>query len=114
MTQIADQANALYSRFGGDAELAEIVEMFLGELPGRTATILAQLDASDWDGLRRSAHQLRGAAGSYGFDPITPRAARVESALIQHEPEQQIREAVTALVDLCRRARSGATQPEDK
>ena len=97
----------VYSRLANDPDLREIVDLFVDEMPGRVANMLEQLRAADWEGLRRSAHQLRGAAGSYGFDPISPSAGKVEAAIRDGEPEQRIRETVDELVDLCTRARCG-------
>jgi HPt (histidine-containing phosphotransfer) domain-containing protein len=97
----------LYSSLGGDPDLGGIVELFVNEMPDRVATVLEQLDNSDWEGLRRSTHQLKGAAGSYGFDAISPSAAEVETAVSNGEPEQRIRETVVELVGLCNRATSG-------
>ena len=99
MTQAPMETEPLYSSLGSDPDLAEIVEMFVEEMPDRVAMLLEQLDSSDWEGLRRTAHQLKGAAGSFGFDPISPCAARLETTLADSEPEEQIRKAVDELVD---------------
>ena len=98
----------LYSKLGADPDLSDIVTMFVEEMPDRISKILNQLNASDWEGLRRSAHQLKGAAGSYGFDAISPSAARLEDSILESLPEQQICVAVDGLVEMCRRARSGS------
>ena len=97
----------IYSTLGGDEDLGEIVEMFVDEMPDRVAVLLDQLNDSDWEALRRSAHQLKGAAGSYGFNPISPCAATLEYNIRENEPEEQIRQAVADLADMCRRARAG-------
>ena len=102
----------VYSRLANDPDLREIVELFVEEMPGRVANILEQLQAADWEGLRRSAHQLKGAAGSYGFDPISPSAGKVEAAIRDGEPEARIRETVDELIDLCTRARCGVGQKQ--
>jgi HPt (histidine-containing phosphotransfer) domain-containing protein len=107
MTQVTNGTELVYSTLGGDPDLSEIVALFVAEIPGRVATLLAKLDAGDWEGLRRTAHQLRGAAGSYGFDPLTPSVARLEDATGQHAPEQEIRAAVDSLVALCSRVCAG-------
>jgi len=99
--------DCVYSRLASDPDLREIVDLFVEEMPGRVATMLEQLNAADWDGLRRSSHQLRGAAGSYGFDGISPSAGKVEAAIRDGEPEQRIRETVEELVELCNRTRCG-------
>jgi histidine phosphotransfer protein HptB len=106
-----DQANpnsqCVYSRLAGDADLRDIVDLFVAEMPGRIATLLEQFHSANWEDLRRTAHQLKGAAGSYGFDAISPCAGIVEAALRDGEPETQIRASVNELIGLCSRVRSG-------
>jgi len=108
MTWMPDVTEQLYSTLAADPDLGEIIEMFVEEMPDRVSNLLGLLQESDWEGLRRAAHQLRGAAGSYGFDPITPSASRVEVAIRQDEPEETVRQAVAELVDLCSRVRAGS------
>ncbi|MBU4399903.1 MAG: Hpt domain-containing protein [Planctomycetes bacterium] len=95
----------IYSRLEGDSELADILCLFVEEMPARVAKLLLHLDEGNWEELRRTAHQLKGAAGSYGFEPLSPSANRVERAVRDNEPEEQIRESVLELVDLCGRVR---------
>ncbi len=104
--------DGIYSRLCDDPDLTDILEMFVAEMPGRVDMLLRHLEEQNWESLRRVAHQLKGAAGSYGFETITPAAARVEHAIRDHEPEERIRTAVMELVDLCRRVRTG--QPAEK
>jgi len=108
MSRLIRETGPIYSRLGTDPNLAEIVEMFVEEMPDRIARLLDLYESADWEELRRMAHQLKGAAGSYGFDPISPCAARLETAVREEAPEDQIRAAVDELVGMCRRATSGA------
>lgn len=94
----------LFSTLAEDPDLGEIVEMFVNEMPDRVENLLAQLESEDWDSLRRSAHQLKGAAGSYGFETISPSAANLEDAIRDGNTEEVVRRAVQSLVDLCQRA----------
>ena len=103
-------ADALCSTFGGDPDLHELVDMFVDEMPDRIGSIECFFESQRWEELRRAAHQLKGAAGSYGFDAITPLAARLETAVRQQEPEEQILHAVNDLGALCRRARAGVPE----
>ena len=105
MASDADQVEPLYSNLGGDLLLAEIVDMFVDEVPDRVEKLLEQLSSGDLEGLRRTAHQLKGAAGSYGFETISPCAAGVEDAIRTGEPEEAVRLAVEQLVELCDRVR---------
>lgn len=97
----------LYSMLSEDPDLGEIVEMFVDEMPDRVSNLLFRLESGDWEELRQAAHQLKGAAGSYGFEAISPAAGQVEQAIRDGEPEEDIRRTVDSLVGLCRRARSG-------
>ena len=107
MIPMATSAGPLYSTLDADPDLREIVEMFVEEMPDRTASLLDRANAADWEGLRRVAHQLKGAAGSYGFEPITCSAADLENAVRESRPEEKIRRMVTDLVNLCDRVQVG-------
>ena len=109
MSSTSLQKEPIYSTLVGDPDLEELVELFVSEMPNRIATLESLLAQCDWDSLRRTAHQLKGAAGSYGFAPISPSAARVEDAVRQASPEEKIGQAVAELVELCQRAQ--AKQP---
>lgn len=104
MSYMAASASPLYSTLDADPDLREIVEMFVEEMPDRIAGLLDRTNAADWEGVRRVAHQLKGAAGSYGFEPITQLAAGVEDAVRESRPEDEIRRLVQDLVGLCDRA----------
>jgi HPt (histidine-containing phosphotransfer) domain-containing protein len=107
MVQANASTECVYSSLAGDPELGEIVGMFVEEMPGRAASLLNHFNRKDWDGLRQSAHQLKGAAGSYGFAAISPCAGKLEGVIRDGEPEDRIREVVMELVDLCGRVRCG-------
>jgi HPt (histidine-containing phosphotransfer) domain-containing protein len=108
MEQAIAKDELLYSRLGSDPDLGEIVTMFVEEMPDRIASLMSQLSSGDLENLRRTAHQLKGAAGSYGFDVISPAAGRLESAVKDNESLEQIRAAVEEIVNLCQRVRSGS------
>ncbi len=110
MIDAKSTAEPLYSSLGADPDLAEIVGLFVDEMPARVSALQDLLQAADWESLRRTAHQLKGAAGSYGFGPISPAAAVLETALRENAPEDEIRKSVDELVDLCSRARGGAPE----
>ena len=107
MNTTAGNAELLYSTLADDPDLCEIVDMFVDEMPDRIANLLDQLESGNRKELRRAAHQLKGAAGSYGFDAISPSAATLEKALRSDKPEAEIQRATDSLVALCRRATSG-------
>ncbi|PQO26630.1 Hpt domain-containing protein [Blastopirellula marina] len=100
----------LYSDLGDDPDLAEIVEMFVNEMPDRIESMLHCVDQSDWEGLGRIAHQLKGAAGSYGFGQITPFAARLEHDCRNQATDAEVIKAFRELAGVCRRIRGGVPQ----
>ena len=98
---------AIYSTFGDDPDLGELVEMFVDEMSDRVDTLLKYSTEEDWEALQRTAHQIKGAAGSYGFAQITTLAGRLEEVLRSSEPEDTMKASLDDLVSLCRRIRSG-------
>lgn len=97
----------IYSELASDPDLGIIVEMFVEEMPARIEAIEGLLAAKDWEGLRRTAHQLKGSAGSYGFDPVSPIAAELEAAVREDSTEEDIQRHVDQLVSVCRRVSAG-------
>jgi signal transduction histidine kinase/CheY-like chemotaxis protein/HPt (histidine-containing phosphotransfer) domain-containing protein len=100
----------LYSEYSNEPEMHELIARFVGGLPAQVAKIEAAHARGDVDEVRRFAHQLKGAAGGYGFAPITECAARLEQAARSRSSALPAR--VVTLVAICRRAevspRSGA------
>jgi CheY-like chemotaxis protein len=101
-------SGSLVSELAGDAEMADIVEMFVAELPGKIAAIEDALARQDLATLGAIAHQLKGAAGGYGFPSITEAAMALEVGAKAQEDLDSLRQRLEALADLCQRARAGA------
>lgn len=98
----------IYSSLAVDPDLAEIVEMFVDEMPDRVAAIAEAWTSGDLEHLGRLAHQLKGAAGSYGFDEVTPYAAALERTARGGGAEEEIAQATEELISLCSWIRGGA------
>ena len=98
----------LRSEFADDPEMADLVELFTGELPKRISALTEAVSRGDHAALQRLAHQLKGAAPGYGYPTIGQAAARVEDPLRDAADLGAALEAVTPLVDeliaLCRSA----------
>jgi signal transduction histidine kinase/CheY-like chemotaxis protein/HPt (histidine-containing phosphotransfer) domain-containing protein len=95
----------LVSAIGADPTMAAIVSKFTAGLRDRGAAIqeAARTGAPE---LRRLVHQLRGAAGGYGFPAITEAAARLEQSLIDGARPTEVGPQVEEIVQLCGRARA--------
>ena len=100
-------SDALVSELA-DHDMLELVEMFVASLPDRIAAIEKAIDTRDLATLARLVHQLKGAAGGYGFPSITEAAREIHPDRMAREDPETLRHQVRALVDLCRRARAGA------
>jgi HPt (histidine-containing phosphotransfer) domain-containing protein len=100
----------VYSSLATDPDLGELVDLFVQEMPDRINVLEAQANSRDWNQLTRAAHQIKGAAGSYGFGEITPYAARLEAVAREALQEENILAALNELLGLCRRVRSGTPQ----
>ncbi len=101
------QTTPIYSEFGGDEDLGELVEMYVDEMPGRIQAMVETLAAKDWEGLARLAHQLKGASGSYGFMPISQVAAQLENALKKNSEPEEIDRFFQQTINVCQRAKAG-------
>lgn len=104
------QPPPLLSEFQGDADMAELIEFFVDELKDRVSTIESAWQTGDERRLREMAHQLKGAASSYGYPDITHSAAELEGELLAEQAElSSVAEKVEDLVSLCRRAAAGGS-----
>lgn len=98
---------AIYSTLNDDEDLLDLVDLFVSEIPQRTAKLVELMSQRDIEELGRFAHQLKGAAGSYGFDVVTPYAARLEQAARSGESIEEVQAALTEVVEVCGRLRAG-------
>ncbi|MCL2624536.1 MAG: Hpt domain-containing protein [Planctomycetaceae bacterium] len=103
MTNLTKQSTPIYSLLADDADLYEIVKMFVDEMPKRIDQLMSEFIAKNWGELERTAHQLRGAAGSYGFGEVTPVAGKLEQAVQAKLPEEEIYQSLVELIDTCQR-----------
>lgn len=94
----------LVSTFSDDAEIADLVREFVAELPVRMEAVASAARDGAWEDLRRLAHQLKGAAPAYGFEPIGAAASRVETLATPVVGLDELTGAVQDLLSVCRRA----------
>ena len=95
-----------YSTLSGEADMAELLALFVGELPERLADIRQAAQGQNWQEVRRLAHQLRGAGGSYGFPLLTAVAGQVEAVAQGQTSVQALREALDELTAVSERLRA--------
>ncbi len=98
----------IYSCLSEDEDLREIVALFVNEMPSRIAKIEEEFSSQSWSELERTVHQLKGAAGSYGFAQLSPAAGALESLIRDEADLKEITEAKDNLVQLCKRITADA------
>jgi HPt (histidine-containing phosphotransfer) domain-containing protein len=108
MSTVSAIPDFLLSELAGDPGMAEIVETFVFGLSARAEAIERACSAQDVDSLRTLVHQLKGAAGSYGFPAITEAARTLEQATKSESSPETLRALSKALIALCRCARVAA------
>jgi HPt (histidine-containing phosphotransfer) domain-containing protein len=95
----------LHSTYENDPDLRDLVMQFVDELDGQVRSIRSACLSEDFAMLRRISHQLKGAAGGYGFDPIGDCAARLEDDMLGDEMDiAGLSERVEDLITTCRAA----------
>src|SRR5689334_17049933 len=86
----------LPSDLSGDPEMAELIGLFLAELPKRVESLTQAWRAREFQAVGRLAHQLKGSSAGYGFPAIGTAAARVEDCIrasdSQHPHQVQVDE----------------------
>ncbi|MCC5795331.1 MAG: PAS domain S-box protein [Chromatiales bacterium] len=95
----------LVSELADDPEMTDLVTEFAAELAARADRLEQLLDSGSVQELVRLAHQLKGAAGGYGFPSITDAAAHVETLAL----EEGLVAATAAVSRLCSLARAAAS-----
>lgn len=100
-------ADCYYSSLGDDPDLADLVVEFVADLPQRADKMREYHAAADSANLSRIAHQLKGAAGSYGFPIVSEVAGRLEHALRVSHDDREVLESLQSLLSLCDRVRAG-------
>jgi CheY-like chemotaxis protein len=87
---------------------AKLVERFLAGLPQRVAALKAAGDAGDANQLKVLAHQLKGAAGGYGFTNVSQAAARLEATVTAGGDAKALTAHVANLTAVCAAVRVAA------
>ena len=62
----------------GDAFVAELIFVFLGDLSERVCAIGLQLSSGDWAGIKSTAHAIKGSCSHFGAKRLMELSAEVE------------------------------------
>jgi len=96
----------LISTFADDPEMIELIRQFVDGLPAKIESIRQSAAANDLATLTVLAHQLKGAAGGYGFPAITEQARRLEQTAKTTQDVQACAALIDELACLCSAAQA--------
>jgi len=97
----AEDGLAILSGYNEDPDLADIIDQFVDGLAKQTESMRDALENGRFEELRREAHRLKGAGGSYGYPALTE-AARVLETTAQAADADNAAAALAELERLCR------------
>lgn len=98
----------LISDLADDPEMHELIQQFLVHLGARVMVIEASRAPAHYATLATVAHQLKGAAGGYGFTPISDAARDVERLANVSSAHGACEAAVAVLLSQCAAAIRGS------
>ncbi|MAY73605.1 MAG: hypothetical protein CMJ31_02580 [Phycisphaerae bacterium] len=104
----------IQSEFADDPEMAELLELFVEELPDRARDLAEALTSGDVNRLRVLSHQMKGSAPGYGFSQLGSAAGEIEH-LVTFGPEGdmdlgELKRRVDELVGMCERVQGPGGQ----
>jgi signal transduction histidine kinase/CheY-like chemotaxis protein/HPt (histidine-containing phosphotransfer) domain-containing protein len=94
----------IVSLLADDPDVGDLLVNFVRVLPGKVRELQERLARRDLAGLREAAHQIKGAAGGYGFPHLSDCAGRLETqAQSPGTTYDAVAPTVATLVSLMRR-----------
>lgn len=75
------EESPIVSEYANDPDMVELVEGFVARIPTRRTALWGAYESRNAVDLKRLAHQLKGAAGGFGFPILTQVAATLEAAI---------------------------------
>ena len=84
-------------------EIADVIAEYVGGLSTTAANLKDLFDAQDLRSLQRLAHQMRGAGGGYGFNPISDFAGQLEDSVRDERSLELIGQQVSDLLGILQR-----------
>jgi HPt (histidine-containing phosphotransfer) domain-containing protein len=95
-------SNRIKSTFANNPRMQKIIPQFVEGLPGAVGNMIELLERKDLGALQRVVHQLRGASGGYGFDPVTAPATRAEESIKAGQAPASIAAEIKSLIEVLR------------
>ncbi|MEN6406325.1 MAG: PAS domain S-box protein [Thermoguttaceae bacterium] len=97
-TPVGPTEERIVSQYADDSEIVEILPGFVERLAGQLDAMQKTLSTGQHEELRRLAHKLKGAGGSYGYPLLTETCAVLEQAAISQVGEEAALDVVAATI----------------
>ena len=98
----ASDPRPIRSTMGDDPSVQVLLNRFIARLPERIKAMRTFMDEADMEKLRQTVHQLKGAAGGYGYPQLTEQATRAEQKLASGDVIEAVRGEIESLIALVR------------
>lgn len=108
-TRRRDDTPIVSTLLESDPAFTDLVNRFVGQLPGIITAIEQLTIAEDWQTLRGRLHDLKGVGGGYGFPQLSATAGRMHFALSAGD-YAGVRDLLDELKDLGDRVLAGANE----
>jgi HPt (histidine-containing phosphotransfer) domain-containing protein len=97
----------LRSTYADDEAIAEILPVFINNMPRYLNDLEGRISAGDWAGAARVCHDLKGTAGGYGYPDIGRAAQLLEGEVKGDHQKSAIEKHFAVVKSLCARAKLG-------
>ena len=87
---------------GNEANVSKLTAGFISRLPNRVNSMQRLLAEQDLAKLQDAVHQIKGAAGGYGFQSISEMAGRAEQKIKDNLTFAEIRSEIDSLISMIR------------
>lgn len=95
-----------------EPELADLIEKYVKNLTGVSATLQALTESGSWDELKKQAHDIKGTSGNYGFPALSELAREMEAQLL-NKNHREIKPLLQRFDELFQRIRKGCSENTD-
>lgn len=106
-TTEAETIDPLRSPYQDDAEFRGLLREFVRALPERTAELRSAMGSADLARIIKLAHQLKGAAGMYGYPPLADAVEQLEDAALVGFDASRLRQLLREVERQSRRCERG-------
>lgn len=98
----------LVSSFSSNPEMVPLINDYVAELPAKIRALESAVVKGDIEQLELCARSMKGEASSYGFEPITEAAAKLEASVLQKYTIDVLKPQVEELISWCSKVRYSA------